>query len=56
VAPLGHIAPPLLVMDRDLLELDPVWAAAGTSAHVFRTEAATLARVTAAQIADIRLA
>ncbi len=54
VAPLGHSAPPLLVFDRDLLTLHPIWAAAGTPHHVFRTEAEWLARITAAAVADVR--
>ena len=54
VAPLGHIAPPLLVFDRDLLALHPIWAAAGTPQHVFRTEAETLARITGAPVAELR--
>ncbi len=54
VSPLGHLAPPLLVFDRDLLALHPIWAAAGTPHHVFRTEAETLARITGAVLADIR--
>jgi prolyl-tRNA editing enzyme YbaK/EbsC (Cys-tRNA(Pro) deacylase) len=56
VAPLGHIGDPLLVFDRDLLALHPIWAAAGSPSHVFRTEAATLARITGAPVADISLA
>jgi prolyl-tRNA editing enzyme YbaK/EbsC (Cys-tRNA(Pro) deacylase) len=54
VAPLGHLSPPLLVFDRDLLALHPIWAAAGSPAHVFRTEAEVLARITGAVVADIR--
>lgn len=54
VAPLGHLTPPLLLFDRDLLELHPIWAAAGSPQHVFRTEAETLARITGAPIADVR--
>jgi len=54
VAPLGHLAVPLLVFDRDLLALHPIWAAAGTPHHVFRTEAALLARITGALVADVR--
>jgi prolyl-tRNA editing enzyme YbaK/EbsC (Cys-tRNA(Pro) deacylase) len=53
VAPLGHLVPPLLVFDRDLLALHPIWAAAGTPSHVFRTEAETLARITGAPVADV---
>ena len=54
VAPLGHLAPPLLVFDRDLLALHPIWAAAGSPRHVFATEAAVLARITSAVVADVR--
>ncbi len=54
VAPLGHLAPPLLLFDRDLLDLHPIWAAAGSPHHVFPTEAETLLRITGAQVADIR--
>ncbi len=54
VSPLGHLAPPLLVFDRDLLALHPIWAAAGTPHHVFRTEAEALARITGAPVAEVR--
>ena len=54
VAPVGHLTPPLLLLDRDLLVLDPIWAAAGTPLHVFRTGAAWLSRLTGAPAADIR--
>ncbi len=54
VAPLGHLAPPLLVFDRDLLALHPIYAAAGSPSHVFSTEAELLARITGAPVADIR--
>src|SRR5208337_762147 len=54
VAPLGHLAPPLMVFDRDLLALHPVYAAAGSPSHVFRTEAEALVRITGAPVADVR--
>ncbi len=54
VSPIGHIAPPILLFDQDLLVLDAIWAAAGSPAHVFRTDPATLARITGATVADIR--
>ncbi|MBN9507511.1 MAG: YbaK/EbsC family protein [Alphaproteobacteria bacterium] len=54
VAPVGHIAPPLMVFDRDLLALHPVWAAAGSPSHVFSTEAELLARITGALVAEVR--
>jgi prolyl-tRNA editing enzyme YbaK/EbsC (Cys-tRNA(Pro) deacylase) len=54
VSPLGHLGTPLLLFDRDLLALHPIWAAAGSPSHVFQTEAETLARITGATVADIR--
>jgi prolyl-tRNA editing enzyme YbaK/EbsC (Cys-tRNA(Pro) deacylase) len=54
VAPVGHIAPPLLLLDEDLLALDPIWAAAGSPTHVFRTTAAELRRMTGALVAAVR--
>lgn len=53
VAPVGHIARPLLLLDRGLLDLDPVWAAAGSPSHVFRTRAQELVQMTGAQIAEV---
>jgi prolyl-tRNA editing enzyme YbaK/EbsC (Cys-tRNA(Pro) deacylase) len=54
VAPVGHLAPPLILLDEDLLALNPIWAAAGSPSHVFRTSAAELLRITGAQVAAIR--
>ena len=54
VAPLGHTGRPRLLFDRDLLELHPIWAAAGSPRHVFQTGAEFLARITGALIADVR--
>jgi prolyl-tRNA editing enzyme YbaK/EbsC (Cys-tRNA(Pro) deacylase) len=54
VAPVGHLAPPLLVFDRDLMALHPIYAAAGSPSHVFATEAADLVRITGALVADVR--
>lgn len=54
VAPVGHLTPPLVVVDRDLLALDPVWAAAGTPNHVFRTDPERLLRLCGGTSADIR--
>jgi prolyl-tRNA editing enzyme YbaK/EbsC (Cys-tRNA(Pro) deacylase) len=53
VAPVGHRTPPLLLLDEDLMALDPVWAAAGSPSHVFRTTAAELARITGARVAQV---
>jgi prolyl-tRNA editing enzyme YbaK/EbsC (Cys-tRNA(Pro) deacylase) len=54
VAPLGHLTPPLLLLDEDLMVLDPIWAAAGSPSHVFRTTPAALLRITGARIAAVR--
>jgi len=54
VSPLGHLTPPLLVFDQDLLALHPIYAAAGSPHHVFRTEAELLARITGALVAEVR--
>ncbi len=39
VSPIAHTAPCLMVLDEDLLALDPIWAAAGSPNHVFSTTA-----------------
>lgn len=54
VAPVGHLTPPILLLDADLMALDPVWAAAGSPRHVFRTSPAELLRVTGARLADVK--
>lgn len=54
VSPIGHLSPPLLLLDEDLLALDPIWAAAGSPRHVFRTTAAALREMTGALAADVR--
>ncbi|MBW4093377.1 MAG: YbaK/EbsC family protein [Proteobacteria bacterium] len=54
VAPIAHTSPPLLLLDADLMALDPIWAAAGSPRHVFRTTAAELRRLTGAATAAIR--
>lgn len=54
VSPVGHLAPPILLLDTDLMAFDPIWAAAGSPQHVFRTSPAELLRMTGAQVADIR--
>lgn len=53
VAPVGHVSAPLLLLDEGLLALDPIWAAAGSPSHVFRTTAGELVRVTGATVASV---
>lgn len=54
VAPVGHLAAPRVLIDQDLMALDPVWAAAGSPKHAFRTTAAEIVRMTGGQIADVK--
>jgi prolyl-tRNA editing enzyme YbaK/EbsC (Cys-tRNA(Pro) deacylase) len=54
VAPVGHVAAPSILVDEDLLALDPVWAAAGSPSHVYQTTAVELVRVTGARVAAVK--
>ena len=54
VAPVGHQSPPRIFIDADLMALDPIWAAAGSPRHVFRTTGADIARMTGGTVADVR--
>lgn len=54
VAPLGHLTPPIVLLDRDLLALPRVWAAAGSPVHVFETTPDDLLRITGAAAADVK--
>jgi prolyl-tRNA editing enzyme YbaK/EbsC (Cys-tRNA(Pro) deacylase) len=51
VAPLGHLTPLPLWMDKNLLQFQTVWAAAGTPSHIFPIAPADLARITGASLA-----
>lgn len=53
VSPVGHLAPPIVVLDQDLLALGEVWAAAGSPRHVFRSTPRDLLRIAGAAVADI---
>lgn len=54
VAPLGHLTPPLVLVDQDLEGFDRVWAAAGSPMHVFETTPGELLRISGGHLADIR--
>lgn len=54
VPPLGHASALPTWMDRDLLQYEKVWAAAGTPYAVFEITPAELQRITAAAIADLK--
>jgi prolyl-tRNA editing enzyme YbaK/EbsC (Cys-tRNA(Pro) deacylase) len=54
VAPFGHSEVPIVLIDRDLLALDPIWAAAGTPNAVFRLSPDELVRLSAGTVADVK--
>lgn len=53
VAPVGHLTPPVVLLDRDLRAHDRLWAAAGSPMHVFETDPEALRRLTGADFVDI---
>jgi prolyl-tRNA editing enzyme YbaK/EbsC (Cys-tRNA(Pro) deacylase) len=53
VPPLGFPSPLRTVIDEDLLELDVVWAAAGSATSVFPIGPADLARLARAEILPV---
>jgi prolyl-tRNA editing enzyme YbaK/EbsC (Cys-tRNA(Pro) deacylase) len=54
VAPVGHMGCPRVFIDVDLMTLDPIWAAAGSPRHVFRSTPTELVRLTGGAIADVK--
>ena len=54
VPPFGHRRHLAVFVDRELLDHDRVWAAAGTPHTVFATDPHTLVRVTGAPVVDLR--
>ena len=53
VPPVGHLEVPITVIDRDLLVLEEIWAAAGTPNAVFRLSPGDLAALTGGQVAEV---
>lgn len=53
VAPVGLPGEVDLLVDRSLLAIDPIWAAAGTPDTVFRLSAAELAGLPGARVASV---
>jgi prolyl-tRNA editing enzyme YbaK/EbsC (Cys-tRNA(Pro) deacylase) len=53
VSPVGHLQPPVVLIDRSLLRFDEVWAAAGHPHGVFRLRPQDLERLTGAPLADV---
>jgi prolyl-tRNA editing enzyme YbaK/EbsC (Cys-tRNA(Pro) deacylase) len=56
VPPFAHARPLRTLIDRDLLALDPIWAAAGTPFAVFRVSPHELLALTGGEIADLKQA
>jgi prolyl-tRNA editing enzyme YbaK/EbsC (Cys-tRNA(Pro) deacylase) len=54
VAPVAHATPMRVLIDRDLLRHEEIWAAAGTPNAVFRTTPSALARITDGEVVDVR--
>ncbi|WP_322989100.1 YbaK/EbsC family protein [Hoeflea sp.] len=54
VAPIGHLAPIPIYMDRTLLDHAQVWAAAGRPDSVFSVDPSALAKAIEAAIIDVR--
>ena len=53
VAPVGHLSPPVLLIDRELFRFDEIWAAAGHPNGVFRLSPDQLAQLTGAPVHDV---
>ena len=53
VAPVGHLEPPLLLIDRELFRSGEIWAAAGHPNGVFRLSPDELATLTGAPVHDV---
>jgi Cys-tRNA(Pro) deacylase len=54
VPPIGHRRPLPIYFDRDLLQYDTVWAAAGTPNTVFAVEPQQLVQASGAIVADLK--
>lgn len=54
VPPVGHDAPPVVLIDQDLLQLSNLWAAAGTPHAVFPLTAEELVALTKGKVADVK--
>ncbi|WP_114394283.1 YbaK/EbsC family protein [Oleisolibacter albus] len=53
VPPIGHLVPPVTLFDRDLLDFDTVWAAAGTPNSVFPIAPSILLGLTGGQTGPV---
>ena len=53
VPPVAHARPLRLILDRDLMQYDQLWAAAGMPHSVFRITPAQLVDLTGGELADV---
>ena len=53
VAPIGHVTPPVMLIDRELFRFDVIWAAAGHPRGVFQLTPQQLAQLTGAPVEDV---
>jgi prolyl-tRNA editing enzyme YbaK/EbsC (Cys-tRNA(Pro) deacylase) len=53
VAPVAHATPAVVLIDRELLRFDVIWAAAGHPNGVFRSTPAQLLALTGAPLHDV---
>lgn len=54
VPPVGHVAPPATFIDRDLLQYDEIWAAAGSPHAVFRLTPGDLQSMTGGEVVTLQ--
>jgi len=54
VPPVGHVEPPAIFIDEDLLAYDEIWAAAGTPNAVFRLTPSDLLALTAGEVMKVK--
>ena len=53
VSPVGHLQPPVTLIDRELFRFDEIWAAAGHPHAVVQLTPQDLERLTGAPVADV---
>jgi prolyl-tRNA editing enzyme YbaK/EbsC (Cys-tRNA(Pro) deacylase) len=53
VSPIGHLNPPVCLIDQDLARFDVIWAAAGHPHAVFKLSMAQLQVLTLAPVCDV---
>jgi len=53
VAPIGHVTPSIVFIDRDLLQFARIWAAAGTPYAVFSLTPDELVRLTGGEVITV---